>query len=88
MTLTEFVQLNRDSEDYQLFPHLIAKYPLEVSFKDQRQLLDVDELNKWANETFTNDEFVAVAYRFFFRNETCALQFKLVWGGDVHKRST
>jgi hypothetical protein len=38
-----------------------------------------DNAIRWSTESFTNLMYVSAAYRFFFKEECDAMQFKLAW---------
>ena len=83
MELTDFVRAYPQKPDTMLFPELIARFPIEVSLDSRKGSDDITKAHEWVSENLDDSDFVEIAFRFFFKTETVALQFKLTWGGTV-----
>jgi hypothetical protein len=82
MTVHEFCKRYNVPVGQMLWPILKANFPIEVKLPDTLAGRDHDTYDKasaWSTDTFTDIQYVQSAYRFFFKNETDAMQFKLAW---------
>jgi hypothetical protein len=81
MDLNTFVKSYPVPKDNMLFPAMVQYFPTEI--KLDKDSGNPDDASAWLADNIQSHAVIEVAYRFFFKHETDALQFKLVWGGEV-----
>jgi hypothetical protein len=79
MNLDQYIAKYRDDilPDTLLIDHIYENFPIEVAIKDAKQAEVKTKLREWASENLDNDDYLNVGYRFFFRNDTLSIQFKI-----------
>lgn len=81
MTLLEFCRKQgAGAVGKQIWPDLSQQFPNEMQIpRDKRNDATYEAALAWANITYDTDEFVEIAYRYFFKYDEDAMQFKLAW---------
>jgi hypothetical protein len=81
MNLIEFCRLQGASfVGKGIWPDLPNQYPIEVQIPEASRSDDLyRRVKEWTNNAYHNEDFVEIAYRYFFKTDTDAMQFKLAW---------
>jgi hypothetical protein len=84
MTVFEFCKNYGVEVGDSVWPTLLANFPTEIRLPESVRLSNdkikvYGEAVRWATESFTDLMYVSAAYRFFFKEDRDAMQFKLAW---------
>jgi hypothetical protein len=81
MTLKEFCQKQGASAiGKPIWPDLPTQFPIEVQIPNALRTEAIyDVAASWAKNAFDTNDFVEIAYRYFFKSAQDAMQFRLAW---------